>query len=142
MDLWGNDKRRDFGIKTRRIEWLTAAGEGGKAALAVIGEGKIPKTMPKSKCRKCKSPLTWGDGSYDFDHKDNNSANNRQSNCYLVCKRCHGKYTKLKVIKERDVLGGVVGHRTIKLKVGYKKATARKPAKRKLRRRADSILDL
>ncbi len=139
MYLWGTEnKRKAFGLKTKRVEWLKAAGESGnKPLLKYLADSKVPKNIPKSKCRKCKRLLTWGDRSYDFDHKDNNSANNTQSNCYLVCKVCHGKHTKLKVIKEKDYWGNVVGHRTIKLKVGYKKATARKPTKRKKAKKVD-----
>jgi len=135
LDLFGTGKRRKpFSVKTKRIEWLKAAGESGKKPLLqYLADGKIPK-LPTSKCRVCKRPLTWGDRSYDFDHKDNNPANNRQSNCYLACKVCHGKATKTKVIKERGFLGGVVGHKTIKLKVGYKKTSAKKPAKKKPRK--------
>ena len=135
MDIWGNEKRRKpFGIKTKRIEWLKAAGESGKKPLLqYLADGKIPK-LPTSKCRRCRRPLTWGDRTYDFDHKDNNSANNSQGNCYLVCKVCHGKHTKTKVIKERDIFGDVVGHRTIKLKLGYKKV-ANKPVKKTTRKR-------
>ena len=104
---WADEKRRKpFGIKTKRIEWLKVAGERGKKPLLeYLTDGKIPK-LPTSRCRKCKRPLTWNDGSYDFDHKDNNSANNSQNNYYLVCKVCHGKHTKTKVIKERDIFGG------------------------------------
>jgi C4-type Zn-finger protein len=66
--------------------------------------------------------LAWGDGTYNFDHYDNNSSNNSQKNCRLVCKNCHGGATKTKKIAERNpYTGEVIGYRTIKLKVGYKK---------------------
>jgi len=84
-------------------------------------KGKFYKT---SQCRnsKCHKKLRWGDGTYAFDHRDNNSANNSQSNCYLVCRNCHGKATKIEKRKIRDsFLGTVVGYKTIKRKVGYKK---------------------
>lgn len=127
-------RRKSFGIKTKRIEWLEAAGESGKKPLLqYLAEGKVPARMPPSRCRVCKRPLTWGGGTYNFDHKDNNSANNSQNNCYLVCRNCHGKATKTKVIRERDPFTGwVVGYKTIKLKVGYKK-TAKKPARKTTR---------
>jgi hypothetical protein len=107
--------RRPFKKSTKKIEWMLAAGRNPY--------GKFCKT---SKCRnpKCrlKQKLTWGDGSYDFDHRDNNSANNKQENCYLVCKICHGKATKL---AKRPVRGGwfgeIIGYETVKKKVGYKK---------------------
>jgi len=108
-------KKKSFSINTKRIEWLVAAGRDPNE---YFEKGKFYKT---SYCRKCKRRLIWRDGSYDFDHKDNNPANNRQSNCYLVCKTCHGKATKTKVIKKRGLLGEVIGHKTIKLKVGYKR---------------------
>ena len=50
-----------------------------------------------------------------------------------------GSGISLEVIKERGFLGEVAGHKTIKLKVGYKKSTAKKPAKKKPRRRANNI---
>ena len=108
-------RRKPFSLNTKRIEWLRAAGRDPEKYFET---GKFYKT---SYCRKCKRKLIWRDGSYDFDHKDNNPANNSQRNCYLVCKTCHGKATKTKVIKERGIFGRVVGHKTIKLKVGYKK---------------------
>lgn len=39
------------------------------------GKDPFGTFVKSSKCRKCKTPLTWGDRSYEFDHKDNNSAN-------------------------------------------------------------------
>ena len=128
-------ERRPFGIITKRIEWFSAGGENGKKALVkYIKDGKVPTRMPRSQCRVCKGTLTWGSGTYSFDHKDNNSANNSQKNCYLVCRNCHGKATKTKVIREFDELGYFIGYRTIKLKVGYKKP-AKKPAKKTARKR-------
>ena len=130
MFFLGNEKRRrPFTINTKRIEWLLAAGRDPDQYFET---GRFYKT---SYCRKCKKRLIWQDGSYDFDHKDNNSANNSQRNCYLVCKNCHGKATKTKVIRERDPwTGSAVGLRTIKLKVGYKKA-AKKPARKNARKK-------
>lgn len=122
--------RKPFGINTKRIEWLLAA---GKEPQQYFETGKFYKT---SYCRRCKRRLIWKDGSYDFDHRDNNPANNSQKNCYLVCKICHGKATKAKVIRERDPFTGwVVGYRTIKLKVGYKKATKKTAGKTTRRKR-------
>lgn len=116
INIFGTEKsRKPFSINTKRIEWLLAAGRDPEKYFET---GKFYKT---SYCRKCKERLLWGDGSYDFDHKDNNPANNKQSNCFLVCKICHGKATKVKVIKQRGFLGETVGYKTIKLKVGYKK---------------------
>ena len=115
FDLFGPDKtRKSFSITTKKIEWTKAA---GRNADDYIDKGKFYKT---SCCRQCKTRLVWGDGRYNFDHKDNNSANNRQSNCYLVCRNCHGKATK--VVKQKVwFLGEPVGHKTVKKKVGYKK---------------------
>ena len=111
LDFFGLRKRRKpFRLSTKKIEWLKAASRDP--------EGKFYKT---SKCRNCGIKLTWGDGRYNFDHKDNNPANNRQSNCYLVCRNCHGAATKIDKIKQIDALGIPVGHKTIKRKVGYKK---------------------
>ena len=128
--------RKPFGIKTKRIEWLEAAGDSGKEILLqYLADGKVPARMSRSKCRKCKRILTWGDRSYDFDHFDNKAANNSQRNCYLVCKICHGKATKTRVVKERDPFAGwVIGHKIQKLKVGYKKV-AKKPAEKPTRKK-------
>ena len=116
-------RRKPFSINTKRIEWLLAAGRNPQQYFET---GKFYKT---SYCRKCKRRLIWKDGSYEFDHKDNNPANNSQRNCYLVCKVCHGKATKTKVVKERLITGEVIGYKTIKLKVGYKKTTKRPATK-------------
>jgi hypothetical protein len=142
MFFWGEEKRRrPFGIVTKRIEWLKAAGDSGKTILLqYLADGEVPTRMPRSKCRKCKKSLTWGSGTYDFDHWDNNSSNNSQKNCRLVCKNCHGGATKTKKIAERNpYTGEVTGYRTIKLKVGYKKTarkSAGKPAKKTVRKPA------
>ena len=136
VDIFGFGKeRKEFGIRTKRIEWLKAAGKRGELILLkYLADGRVPKTMPPSQCRKCKRSLKWGSGTYNHDHKNNDSTNNSQSNCYLVCRNCHGEATKTKVIRTRDFMGEVVGHKTIKLKVGYKKPIkkpATKPAKKK-----------
>ncbi|OGN97949.1 MAG: hypothetical protein A2Z77_08895 [Chloroflexi bacterium RBG_13_51_36] len=123
--------RIEFSIVTKRIEWLSAGGESGKnTLLKYVKDKKVPARMPRSRCRVCKIPLTWGSGTYNFDHRDNNSANISQKNCFLVCRNCHGKATKIRVVREREPwFGSVIGYRTQKLKVGYKK-TARKPARK------------
>jgi 5-methylcytosine-specific restriction endonuclease McrA len=87
---WDDEpSRRNFTITTKKIEWISAA---GKDVMQYIRDKKFVRT---SRCRKCKRQLVWGDGSYNFDHKDNNPANNSQKNCYLVCRNCHGKATKI-----------------------------------------------
>jgi 5-methylcytosine-specific restriction endonuclease McrA len=108
--------RRNFTITTKRIEWMSAA---GKDVMQYIRDKKFVKT---SYCRECGTKLIWGDGRYNFDHKDNNPRNNSQKNCYLVCRNCHGKATKFgkRAIRE-PFFGAIVGYRTIKKKVGYKK---------------------
>jgi hypothetical protein len=129
--------RIEFSIVTKRVEWLKAAGtDNAKKVLLKYAETqKPPAKMPRSKCRVCKIPLSWGSGTYHFDHKDNNSANASQRNCFLVCRNCHGKATKTRVVREYEpFFGSVVGYRTQKLKVGYKKAT-KKPAGKTTRRK-------
>ena len=129
--------RRNFTIKTKRIEWLKAAGKSGeKALLDYLTTGKIGKLGP-SKCRsrKCKTILRWGDRTYNFDHKDNNPRNNSQKNCYLVCRNCHGKATKIEKRAERDIFGNIVGYKAYKRKIGYKKPkSSNKKVARKSRR--------
>ena len=90
----------------------------GRRVYDTSGKLRFVKT---SKCRVCKTPLTWGDRTYNFDHKDNNPANNSQTNCYLVCRNCHGKHTVIKKRKIKGIFGQTVGYQTIKKKVGYKK---------------------
>jgi hypothetical protein len=114
-------KRKPFTIKTKKIEWALAAGRN-----AFDSSGKVSFVIT-SQCRSCKRPLTWGDRTYDFDHKDNNPSHNSQTNCYLVCKVCHGKHT---VIKKRKVSGLFGGYQTIKKKVGYKKPKKQRNKKR------------
>ena len=137
MLFWDEEKqRRDFSIVTKRIEWLSAAkADSAKRVLKKYAEdGKVPSRMPRSKCRECKRNLTWGDGTYNFDHYDNNSANNSQRNCYIVCRNCHGGATKTRLVRELDPwFGTVIGYVTQKLKAGYKKnprkAASRTPKK-------------
>jgi hypothetical protein len=125
MFFWDEEKqRREFSIVTKRIEWLGAADtESAKRVLQkYVNDGKVPSRMPRSKCRECGVSLTWGDGTYNFDHYDNNSANNSQRNCYLVCRNCHGKATKIRLVRELDPwFRTVIGYIPQKLKVGYKK---------------------
>lgn len=115
------NKRKAFKVSTKKIEWNKAAGRAGDD----------DKTT--SKCRHCKRKLIWGSRTYDFDHKNNNPANNSQSNCYLVCKICHGRATVIKKKRVKDkFFGRTIGHKTIKVKAGYKKPKKiKKPKKRK-----------
>jgi hypothetical protein len=119
-------RRKPFSIRVKKIEWMKA---GGHDPYDYITNHKFVKT---SRCRKCKRLLAWKDGSYDFDHKDNNPANSSQRNCWLVCKSCHGKATRIGVKKERDIFGNI-RYKTIKRKVGYKKS--RKKQKRRKRKK-------
>jgi len=115
-------KRKPFSTKNKKMEWMRAASKD-----PAHWRAKFVKT---SKCRKCHRRLRWGDGTYDFDHKDNNPANNSLNNCYLVCKGCHGAVTVVKKRKIKGFLGETVGYETIKKKVGYKKPK-KKPKKTK-----------
>lgn len=127
-DPFGRQKkktRKAFTTSTKKIEWMKAGGHKAEE----YTEKKV--FYKASKCRSCKRKLVWGDRSYDFDHRDNNSAKNSQSNCYLVCKVCHGKATVIGKRKKYDpYLHTVIGHETVKKKVGYKKAK-RKPKKKR-----------
>lgn len=117
------NKRKAFPIKTKKIEWTKAA---GRDPYEYIVHRKFIKT---SKCRQCGRPLTWGDRTYDFDHKDNNPANISQKNCHLVCKVCHGKATVITKRKTKGFLGET-RYKTIKKKVGYKKPKKKTPTKK------------
>lgn len=126
-------KKKYFTIATKKIEWMKAGKHDPKL---YIEKKKFYKT---SKCRNCHRKLAWGDRTYDFDHKDNNPANNSQKNCYLVCKVCHGKATKIAKRKVKDpYFGHVIGYETIKKKVGYKKPKKKKNAERKTTRKKKS----
>jgi hypothetical protein len=130
--------RVEFNIVTKTVEWLKAAGTDNakRVLLKYLADGKVPARMPRSRCRVCKTALTWGSGTYNFDHKDNNSANTGQKNCFLVCRNDHGKATKIRWVREYEpFFGSVVGYRPQRLKVGYKK-TARKPTKKTVRKPA------
>jgi len=126
FDFFERPARRSFPLTTKRIEWMDAAGKN--VAEYLRDKAKFVKT---SYCRKCKTKLIWGDGSYDFDHKDNNPANNSQKNCYLVCKICHGKATKIEKRAIRGIFGEIEGYETIKRKVGYKRPRKTKTTKKK-----------
>jgi hypothetical protein len=118
-------KRKQFRISTKKMEWMSAGGHD-----PLKWRTNWVKT---SKCRKCHRILTWGDRSYDFDHKDNNPSHNSQSNCFLVCKSCHGKATKIIKIKTSSLFGSE--YKTIKRKVSYKKPRKTKKLSRKKRKR-------
>lgn len=120
-------KRKPFNTSTKKMEWMSAA---GKDALQWR-----KNFVKKSKCRVCRRTLTWGDRSYSFDHKDNNPSNNSQSNCFLVCRICHGKATVLKKRKIIGVFGQTIGYKTIKKRVGYKKPKKKSSTKRKTKKR-------
>jgi hypothetical protein len=126
----GEEKRRKpFPLSTKRIEWMLASHKDPY--------GKLCKT---SECRQCHIKLTWGDRSYEFDHKDNNEANNKQINCYLVCRNCHGKATKIVKRKVSSLLG--VSYETKKVKIGYKKPKkSTKKAKAKVTPKAEKKKD-
>ena len=120
--------RRNFLITQKKIEWMDVAGKN--VADYLRDKKKFVKT---SYCRRCKTKLIWGDGTYNFDHKDNNPSNNNQKNCYLVCRNCHGKVTKIEKRAVRGILGEVIGYKTIKRKIGYKKP--RSTSKRVVRKK-------
>lgn len=121
--------RNPFKVSTKKKEWNKAAGRA---------ETEFKTT---SKCRNCKCHLIWRGGAYDFDHKDNNNANNSQRNCYLVCKVCHGKHTKIGK-KRVYFMGMPAGHKTIKKKVGYKKSTLSKRKPRPKRKSNPNSFDM
>jgi hypothetical protein len=117
-------KRKPFTTRTKKEEWRLSA-------------GTVTFTK-KSKCRvrTCRKPLTWGDRTYEFDHKDSNPDNNSQSNCYLVCRNCHGKHTRFGSRAVIGVFGQKIGTKRTKLKVGYKghKTRTKRATKRRRRR--------
>ena len=119
-------RRKAFKTQTKKKEWMKSGGHNP--------DNWRTGFIKTSKCRHCHRTLHWGDRSYEFDHKDNNSANNGQKNCYLVCVICHSRATVIKTKKTRDIFG-MPGRKIIKKKVGYKKRRGRKKQKRKKPRR-------
>jgi len=114
FELFGAErKRKNFTTRTKKEEWRLSA--------------RTVTFTKKSKCRKCKRQLTWGDRTYEFDHKDNNPKNNSQKNCFLVCRICHAKATRFGTRREKGFLGETIAIKRTKKKVGYKKS--RKKAK-------------
>lgn len=112
--------RKDFTPRTKKIEWMRAA-----------RRDPFSTFVKTSKCRRCWTTLKWGDGRYNFDHKDSNPARNTQANCYLVCRNCHGAVTKFGSRVKRDRLTGmVVGRQRTKKKVGYKKDRRKRVTKK------------
>jgi len=81
----------------------------------------------KGKCMSCHRPLNAR--STEYDHKDNNPANNSPKNCYVVCSNCHREHTVTTKRKVKGFLGETIGYKTVKKKVGYK-ARKRKRAKK------------
>ena len=118
-------KRKPFKLSTKKRVWMKAGGHNPERWRTGF--------IKTAYCQRCGIKLIWGDRSYDFDHKNNNPANNSEKNCKLICKICHGKVTVLKKRKIRNpITGQVEGHKTIKKKTGYKKVRKKK---RKSKRR-------
>jgi len=117
-DLMGRKfkRRKAFKTSTKKKEWMKAGGHNP--------DNWKTGFIKTSKCRHCHRVLHWGDRSYEFDHKDNNSANNGQKNCYLVCAICHRQATVIKTKRTRDIIGAYSGHKV-------KKNKTRKKSKRK-----------
>jgi hypothetical protein len=127
-------ERKPFSLQTQKRVWLKAGGHNP--------DNWRTGFIKTSYCMRCGLKLTWKGGSYNFDHKNNNEADNRESNCYLACRNCHGKVTvvKKKVVRDRYT-GWVVGHKTYKKKVGYKKVR-RKPKPKKRKRSGAMYFDI
>ena len=85
---------------------------------------------------RCGIKLIWGNGAYDFDHKDNNPSNNSKLNCFVVCKICHGKHTKTDKRAVYDQYRNFTGYKTIKKRVGYKKIRKKKIVRKRKRKKS------
>lgn len=99
LNIWGSEpsKRKNFSPATQ------------KAALLKSHE----------KCMNCKEKLD--PRATELDHKNNNPSDNSLKNCFVVCSNCHRKHTVITKEKVKDGWGNVVGYKTVKHKVGYKK---------------------
>ncbi len=89
----------------------------------------------KGRCMCCHNELH--SRSTEYDHKDNNPANNNPKNCFVVCSNCHRENTVITKKKVKGFLGETIGYKTIKKKVGYK-AKSRKKTKKKRKRTSSS----
>ena len=118
-------KRRPFKKSTKKIEWMRAAGRDPYSPFVKTSYCRNPR---------CRRKLIWGDRSYEFDHRDNNSSNNSQKNCCLVCNICHARATVIKKRKITGLMGTTIGHQTYKKKVSYKKSRKTKHQKKKHRK--------
>jgi hypothetical protein len=129
-------ERRNFKTSIRKRVWMRAGGhDPDKWRTGFI------KT---SRCMglRCKKVLKWDEHHYQFDHRDNNHANISEKNCGLLCLECHKDYTKLKSVRvKHPFLPMLDGHKTIKLKVGYKKQRKKKHKKTRRTRKPKSFMD-
>ena len=119
-------RRKAFKTSIKKRVWMKAGGhDSDKWGVSFVRTSKCMNP-------RCKRKLKWGDRTYEFDHKDNNSANNSKRNCYLVCLFCHRKATKFGTRTMREKISGmVIGKERYKKKVGYKKKRTRKKTKKK-----------
>ncbi len=98
--------------------------------------------LTHKKCKRCGKKLTRCRGRpfgviCDFDHRDNNPANNHLKNCGVLCPECHRKVTVLGKRATYNMIGVRTGYKTIKKKVGYKKqhqGKKKRAHRRRLRR--------
>jgi len=127
-------RRKAFKTQTKKKEWMEAGGHNP--------DNWRTGFIKTSKCRHCGRVLHWGDRSYEFDHKDNNPANNSQKNCYLVCAICHRQATVIKTKRTKGIIGMYAGRKVIKKKVGYKKHKGRKKTRRKSSKKSKNPYDL
>ena len=131
-DIYGKkiSKRKAFKTSTQKRVWMKAGGHNPDNWRT----GFIKTSYCMSP--RCKRKIIWGDGTYEFDHYDNNNSNNSERNCWLVCLFCHRRATKFGTKTKREKLTGmVIGKERYKKKVSYKKTTKKKSSKKKSRNR-------
>lgn len=128
--IGGSSKeRKPFKTSTKKRVWMKAGGHNPDNWRT--GFIKTTRCMNPH----CKKVLKWDEHLYEFDHRDNNHANISEKNCYVVCLECHKKHTKIKKILIRGAIPLLDTHKTIKLKVGYKKQKIKKQHKKTRRTR-------
>lgn len=108
--------RKNFSSPTKKRVWMRAGGHNPNDWKKAT---KYTSKCMSSECKHKQMILRWGDKTYDWDHYDNNHANNAESNCYLVHTFCHRKATQFGS-RTKTAYGLTIGKERTKLKASYK----------------------
>jgi hypothetical protein len=118
--------RRPFSTQTKKRVWMKAGNHNPENWR--VGFVKTSYCMSP----RCRKKLSWDKKyEFEFDHKNNDSSNNSEKNCFIVCNDCHKKHTQFGSRAEYNAVGMYIGKRRFKKKVGYKKVKRKISRKRK-----------